>query len=134
MNDWFIQKDLNEHRQNAEAWRRCKFVSERKQHVSNTHVRWSEMLRLPYFNPIRHLIVDPMHNLFLGIAHWIVKRLWIEGGKISKSDLELMENRAKQIKLPADMKRIPYKILTGEEFSGFIADQWICTAARLQHF
>jgi hypothetical protein len=36
------------------------------------------MLRLPYFNPIRHLIVDPMHCLFLGIAHWIIKRLWIE--------------------------------------------------------
>ena len=59
------------------------------------------MLRLPYFNPIRHLIVDPMHCLFLGIAKWIVKKLWIDGGKLSKSDLKLMENRAKQIKLPA---------------------------------
>src|SRR6266496_122623 len=38
-------------------------------------VRWSEMLRLPYFNPIRHLIVDPMHCLFLGIAKWIVKKV-----------------------------------------------------------
>ena len=101
-----------------------KSVSERKQHVFDTHVRWSEILRLPYFNPIRHLIVDPMHNLFLGIAHWIVKRLWIEGGKISKSDLKLIENRAKQIKLPADMGRIPYKISIGEGFSGFTANQW----------
>src|SRR5436189_5854525 len=75
------------------------------------------MLRLPYFNPIRHLIVDPMHCLFLGIAKWIVKKLWIDGGKLSKSDLKLMENRAKQIKLPADMGRIPYKISTGDGFS-----------------
>jgi hypothetical protein len=82
------------------------------------------MLRLPYFNPIRHLIVDPMHCLFLGIAKWIVKRLWIDGGKLSKSDLKLMENRARQIKLPADMGRIPYKISTGDGFSGFTADQW----------
>src|SRR5256884_4736157 len=82
------------------------------------------MLRLPYFNPIRHLIVDPMHCLFLGIARWIIKRLWIDGSKITKTDLELMEKRAKEIKLPADMERIPYKILTGEEFSGFTADQW----------
>jgi len=82
------------------------------------------MLRLPYFNPIRHLIVDPMHCLFLGIAKWIVKKLWIDGGKLSKSDLKLMENRAKQIKLPADMGRIPYKISTGDGFSGFTADQW----------
>ena len=99
-------------------------MNKRKQYVSDAHVRWSELLRLPYFNPIRHLIIDPMNNLFLGIAHWIVKRLWIEGGKITKSDLELMENRAKQIKLPADMGRIPYKISTGEGFFGFTADQW----------
>ena len=35
-----------------------------------------------------------------------------------------MENRAKQIKLPADMGRIPYKISIGDGFSSFTADQW----------
>ena len=44
--------------------------------------------------------------------------------KLFKSDLKLMENRAKQIKLPADMGRIPYKISTGDGFSSFTADQW----------
>ena len=44
-------------------------------------------------------------------------------GKITKSHLELMEKRAKNIKVPADLSRIPYKIATGEEFSGYIADQ-----------
>ena len=82
------------------------------------------MLRLPYFNPIRFLVVDLMHNLFLGIANWIVKKLWIDGGKITKSHLELMEKRAKSIKVPADLGRIPYKMATGEGFSGFTADQW----------
>ena len=48
----------------------------------------------------------------------------IDGGKITKSDLELMEKRAKEIKLPADMGRIPYKISIGKGFSGFTADQW----------
>ena len=65
-----------------------------------------------------------MHCLFLGIAHWIVKRLWIDGGKITKSDLELMEKRAKEIRVPADLGRIPYKIATGDGFSGYTADQW----------
>jgi hypothetical protein len=65
-----------------------------------------------------------MHNLFLGIAYWIIKRLWIDGGKITKPDLELMERRAKQIKVPADLGRIPYKIATGEGFSGYTTDQW----------
>src|SRR5438034_1380721 len=82
------------------------------------------MLRLPYFNPIRHLVIDPMHCLFLRIAHWIVKRLWIDGGKITKSNLELMEKRAKEIRVPADLGRIPYKIATGDGFSSYTADQW----------
>lgn len=124
ISEWFQDRNPEEHRTNAEAWRYCTTRDERDAHVSANLVRWSEMLRLPYFNPIRHLIVDPMHCLFLGIAKWIVKKLWIDGGKLSKSDLKLMENRAKQIKLPADMGRIPYKISTGDGFSGFTADQW----------
>ncbi|KAK0241044.1 hypothetical protein EDD85DRAFT_731715, partial [Armillaria nabsnona] len=30
-------------------------------------IRWSELLRLPYFDPSRMIIVDSMHNLFLGL-------------------------------------------------------------------
>ena len=41
-----------------------------------------------------------------------------------KGHLELMEKRAKNIKVPADLGRIPYKIATGEGFSGYTADQW----------
>ena len=35
-----------------------------------------------------------------------------------------MEKRAKTIKIPADMGRIPNKIRIGEGFSGFTVDQW----------
>jgi hypothetical protein len=98
MTEWFVQKDLNEYQHNAEYWRLCKSKHERKQHVSETHVRWSELLRLPYFNLIRFLVVDLMHNLFLGIAHWIVKRLWVDGGKITKTHLKLMEKEQKRSK------------------------------------
>ncbi len=124
MADWFIARDVEEHKCNAEIWKEQNTEEDRKRHVSKTHVRWSDMLRLPYHDPIRHLVVDPMHNLFLGIAQRIIKKLWIEGNKISKTDLEIMERRAKGIKIPTDLGRIPYKIATGEGFSGFTADQW----------
>jgi len=68
-------------------------------------------------------MIDLMHNLFLEIAHWIVKRLWIDNEKITKVDLELMEKRTKQIKVPADIGRIPYKIATREGFLDYTADQ-----------
>src|SRR5277367_5712880 len=35
-----------------------------------------------------------------------------------------MEKRTKRIKVPSDIGRIPYKIATGEGFSGYTADQW----------
>jgi hypothetical protein len=124
IDEWFRMKDPAEHRQNALIWKKQQTNEDRKRHVSRTLVRWSEILRLPYFNPIRFLVVDPMHNLFLGIAQWIVKRLWIDSGKVTKAHLELMEKKAKEIKVPADIGRIPYKISTGEGFSGYTADQW----------
>ncbi|PKB93788.1 hypothetical protein RhiirA5_256347, partial [Rhizophagus irregularis] len=48
----------------------------RKCFTKDTGIRWSELLRLSYFDPIRFIVVDPMHCLFLGIAKWIVKRIW----------------------------------------------------------
>ena len=65
-----------------------------------------------------------MYCLFLGIANWIIKKLWIDGNKITKHDLEKMEQRAKTIQIPADLGRVPNKIATGEGFSRFTADQW----------
>ncbi|KAJ8455666.1 hypothetical protein ONZ45_g18882 [Pleurotus djamor] len=31
-------------------------------------VRWTEFLRLPYFDPARFVVIEPMHNLFLGLV------------------------------------------------------------------
>jgi hypothetical protein len=31
-------------------------------------VRWSELLRLPYWDPTRFIVIDGMHNLFLGLV------------------------------------------------------------------
>ncbi len=36
--------------------------------VKNTGIRWSELYRLPYFDPSRFVVVDCMHNLFLGLV------------------------------------------------------------------
>ena len=41
---------------------------ERKETVTATGIRWSELYRLPYFDPSRMVVVDCMHNLFLGLV------------------------------------------------------------------
>ncbi|PKB98030.1 hypothetical protein RhiirA5_384246 [Rhizophagus irregularis] len=73
MDEWFVIRDSAKHRQDAIGWKTCKSEAARKRFVKQTGVRWSELLRLPYFDPIRFIIVDLMHCLFLGIAKWIVK-------------------------------------------------------------
>ncbi|GBC01244.1 hypothetical protein RclHR1_41020001, partial [Rhizophagus clarus] len=68
MSNWFIIKDPVEHHQKALEWRQCKSNAERERFVKVNGVRWSEILRLSYFDPIRFVVIDPMHCLFLGIA------------------------------------------------------------------
>ena len=60
MSQWFVKRDADEIRNNAYIWKKCNTKDVRKNHVSETFVRWS------------FLIVDPMHCLFLGVAKWIV--------------------------------------------------------------
>ncbi|GBC05891.1 hypothetical protein RclHR1_00650010 [Rhizophagus clarus] len=103
MAECFKTRDLEEFYKDAMKWYNCKSKNERNHHVSNNLIRWTELLKLCYFNLIRYCVIDPMYNLFLEIANWIVKYLWIDGGKISKDNLKIIEKRAKAIKLPTDM-------------------------------
>src|SRR2546421_10011079 len=43
MNDWFVERDLEEHQEYAENWRLCKSKEERKHYVKSTFVRWTEL-------------------------------------------------------------------------------------------
>jgi hypothetical protein len=124
MNEWFVRRDSSQHRENALGWRRCNSNAARKRFVKQTGVRWSELLRLPYFDPICFIIVDPMHCLFLGIARWIVKRLWIDTEVLSSDSLKTIQKKMNQFQIPADVGRIPGKVDCGEGFSNFTADQW----------
>src|SRR6185436_6342542 len=63
MDNWFIAKDSSKHLENALRWRGCNSDSARKKFTKSNRVRWSELLRLPYFDPIRFIIVDPMYCL-----------------------------------------------------------------------
>ncbi|CAG8710004.1 8590_t:CDS:2, partial [Rhizophagus irregularis] len=52
--------------QYAHEWLRCFSKPSREAHFKELGVRWSELLCLPYMDPIRFAVVDPMHCLFLG--------------------------------------------------------------------
>lgn len=62
---WPKPRTWAEHVELAEAWRRGD-KAERKKAFEDHGVRWSELLRLPYWDPTRFAVLDVMHNLFLG--------------------------------------------------------------------
>lgn len=67
------------------------------------------------------LVIDPMHNLFLGTAKKMI-RLWSNDDILSSRDFEHIQSAVDNMEVPADVGRIPRKIET--KFSGFTADQY----------
>ena len=57
--------------------------------------RYSALLQLPYFNPVKMLAIDPMHNLFLGRAKTMVRKVWIENGYLDETKLSMKREVSK---------------------------------------
>jgi hypothetical protein len=71
---WTWQKRTNEEvRKVATQWRDASSMSERKHIFKEQGIRWSELLRLPYWDPTAQIVVDGMHNLFLGVVQHHVR-------------------------------------------------------------
>ena len=58
-----------ETRASAQAYKDSATEVESDAIFAQTGVRWSELLRLPYFDPTRFVVIDVMHNLFLGLIN-----------------------------------------------------------------
>ncbi|OJT02580.1 hypothetical protein TRAPUB_6902, partial [Trametes pubescens] len=76
---WPQCRTWSEHLQIAKEWEAA--ATERRRHeLFQAHgLRWSELLRLPYWDPTRFALLDAMHNLYLGelrhhcISVWGIK-------------------------------------------------------------
>lgn len=74
-------RNISTHMADALAWRAEPVMTKKKNMFSRTGVRWSPFLRLPYFHPHQSVIVDGMHNLFLGLARYHVRDFLRIGSK-----------------------------------------------------
>ena len=61
-------RTLAEHKDAATQYAMAKSPAEQKRVLSKLGVRYSMLLDLPYFDPIRFHVIDPMNNLLLGTA------------------------------------------------------------------
>ena len=91
-NHWKMRTN-EEHRKRLARIVRSANKTEQDHLQSELGCRYSSLLQLPYFDPIRMLTIDPMHNLFLGTAKYMVRKVWIEHGYLNASKLSVIEER-----------------------------------------
>ncbi|RPD53229.1 hypothetical protein L226DRAFT_548599 [Lentinus tigrinus ALCF2SS1-7] len=65
-----------EHLLYAAQWRDAPTESERTKIFDAHGIRWSELLRLVYWDPTQFAVVDAMHNLFLGEFRHHCREVW----------------------------------------------------------
>ena len=80
-----------EHLRYAAQWRDAKTGAERKTLFDRHGIRWSELLRLEYWDPTQFAVVDAMHNLFLGELRHHCREVWGINVKDKSDDSKKIE-------------------------------------------
>jgi hypothetical protein len=62
-------RSCEEHRLHAEEWRNAQDEKAQKKAFKRAGVRYTPLLQLPYWKPTKYVVVEAMHNLFLGLFH-----------------------------------------------------------------
>ncbi|KAJ4469701.1 hypothetical protein C8J55DRAFT_402989, partial [Lentinula edodes] len=82
----FTFRTDKEHRRMAQAWLDADTQEERDRLFAKNGVRWSELLRLKYWDPVRNTVIDPMHGFYLRIFQRHCRDIWGMGVKLEDSD------------------------------------------------
>ena len=109
------------HKQNCDELNECKTKSALSEAESEYGLRYSLLLELPMFDPIRFGVIDPMHNLLLGTSKYMFT-LWQDREVLTYHNIVEIQGLCEKFYFPHDVGRLPLKI--GSSFTGFTADQW----------
>ena len=117
--DSWVYRSMDKHRKDVELTLKCSSKTAQERKESEVGCRYSCLLQLPYFDAIRMLIIDPMHNLYLGTAKNML-RIWRNSGIIDKDALRVINDRISQLNVPSNgsFSRLPSSIESR-------AEQWM---------
>ncbi|KAI5992857.1 hypothetical protein EDC04DRAFT_2910994 [Pisolithus marmoratus] len=65
-----------DHRLHANVWKDARMITERQGITKKYGVRFSELLHLPYWDPVQFTVVDSMHAFFLRVIPEHIRRIW----------------------------------------------------------
>ncbi|PCH35844.1 hypothetical protein WOLCODRAFT_80993 [Wolfiporia cocos MD-104 SS10] len=122
-----------EHQRLAEQWKSKTSVKAHQETFDKNGVRWSELLCLPYWDPILFTVIDTMHNQYLGLLKTHCRDVW--GMKKDMNDRDGIYNSKHKIhvnlartELPSWINPAPANLGTSER-GKLHANQWLtaCT-------
>ena len=107
-NTW-VKRTNKKHRDDIKIIIACSTKTERQRKESMFGCRYSSLLQLPYFDPVRMLIIDPMHNLYLGTAKHISCQIWVGRGIIDSASVAKVNERIRALLVPPTVRfnRLP---------------------------
>ncbi|KAG1719167.1 uncharacterized protein EDB91DRAFT_1011243, partial [Suillus paluster] len=84
----FCTRTNKEQHEPGNHYRNLPTASARKNFVKDFATRYMQLSQLPYFNLVKQIIINPMHNLFLGLIKTHFYNIWVQS-KILHSNHEL---------------------------------------------
>ncbi|VDB84878.1 unnamed protein product [Peniophora sp. CBMAI 1063] len=130
----FAPRTPEEQLEYAKQYASCASQTERDTFVRAYASRWCELARLPYFDVCRMIVVDPMHNLLLGLVKTHFYHIWVKLKVLrKKKELRRFHSILAQLSIPSYLGRVPS--LMGEPAGGSLtADQWLIAATLVCPF
>ena len=120
VNSWVPREDRDVIAQGT-AYQMAKSAAEQQELAKQTGVKYSPLQTLDYFSPVKDTVIDPMHNLFLGIAKTVL-HTWKENKLLTDGQCRTIQGIVNSVRAPRDIGRIPVKVASG--FSSLTADEW----------
>ncbi|KAF9521453.1 hypothetical protein CPB83DRAFT_778715 [Crepidotus variabilis] len=80
------KRTQEEHRRMAEEWKSAPSEAVRDKVFERSGIRWSQLLRLPYWDPTKHVMIDSMHGFLLRLFQRHCRQIWGMGVDIVDSE------------------------------------------------
>jgi len=98
------------HRIDAKRWKSANGPTARAAVQKDTGVKWSQLLDLDYFDPVRMTVIDPMHSFWLGVCRttlkWLRDKFWPNTTAHGKRVLDDMQSLLDAMIVPAGTVRV----------------------------
>ena len=90
--DNWVPCDIVTHRTKAHAHNSAKTATGRHEIERSHGIKYSELVNLLFFDIVRYHVVDPMHNIFLGIAKHALKT-WKDLHVINEKEYAVIQEK-----------------------------------------